>query len=90
MARSAFDRHLEDVVESTLECNREVARRWIAGEGGSWGFLAGQAVLALRRGIGRSLTEQERREVWHRLWERLTEMRGAGTADSDGEAPGPA
>ena len=88
MARSAFDRQLEDVVESTLECNREVARRWIAGEAGSWGFLAGQAVLALRRKMGRNLTEQERREVWHRLWERLTEMRGAGTADSDGEAPG--
>lgn len=90
MARSAFDRHLDDVVESTLECNREVARRWIAGEAGSWGFLAGQAVLALRRKMGRNLTEHERGEVWHRLWERLTELRGAGSADSDGEAPGPA
>lgn len=76
-------------MESTLACNREVARRWIAGEAGSWGFLAGQAVLALRRKMGRNLTEQERREVWRRLWERLTEMRGVGTADFDREVPGP-
>ena len=89
MARSAFDRHLADVVESTLKCHREVVRRWMAGETGSWGFLAGQAVMALRRRTGRRLTEQERREAWHRLWEGLTEMRGAGTADFDGEAPGP-
>ena len=89
MAHSAFDRHLGDVVESTLKCNRDAARRWMAGEAGSWGFLAGQAVKALRRGMGRSLTEHERREVWHRLWERLTEMRRAGTADFDSEAPDP-
>jgi hypothetical protein len=61
----------------------------MSGEAGGWGFLAGQAVMALRRRMNRRLTEEERREVWHRLWERLTEMRGAGTADSDGEARGP-
>ena len=82
MAHSAFDRHLGDVVESTLKCNREAALRWIAGEVGSWGFLAGQAVMALRRRMGRTLTEQERREVWHRLWERLIEMRQDSTASS--------
>ncbi len=76
-------------MESTLQCQREMARKWMAGETGSWGFLAGQAVMALRRRMGRRLTEQERREVWHRLWERLTEMMGAGTADFYGEAPGP-
>ena len=76
-------------MESTLKCHQEVVGKWMAGETGSWGFLAGQAVMALRRRMGRRLTEQERREVWHRLWERLTEMRGAGTVDFDGEAPGP-
>ncbi|MCH9036857.1 MAG: hypothetical protein IH860_06025 [Chloroflexi bacterium] len=89
MAHSAFDRRLEDVVESTPKCHREMASKWVAGETGSWGFLAGQAVLALRRKMGRNLTEHERREVWRRLWERLIEMRGAGTADFDREVPGP-
>ena len=77
-------------MESTLQCHREVVGKWMAGEAGSWGFLAGQAVLALRRKMGRNLTEHERREVWHRLWERLMGMRGVGTADFDREAPGPA
>ena len=41
---------------------------WIRDEPGCWGFLAGQAVSGCRRELGRTLADQERRQVWDRLW----------------------
>jgi len=38
------------------------------GEPGAWGFLAGQAVYAVRTHAGRSLGDTERRLVWSRMW----------------------
>ena len=49
---------------------------WLRNEPGQWGFLAGQAVLAVRRLIGRRLTDAERRWVWHRMWQTLEGERG--------------
>ena len=40
-----------------------------------WGFLAGKAVIAYRRGLGRSLTDLERRRVWHMLWGTLSDLK---------------
>lgn len=51
---------------------------WLRDEPGSWGALAGQAVLAIRRALGRSLTAGERRIVWQALWDRLVLLRAAG------------
>lgn len=44
---------------------------WMKNEPGCWGFLAGQAVTAVRRQQGRSLSDAERRLVWDRLWRML-------------------
>lgn len=51
--------------------NPERVQAWLANEPGAWGALAGQAVLAVRRRLGRALTEPERRAVWQALWDRL-------------------
>lgn len=48
---------------------------WIRNEPGHWGFFAGQAVLAVRRLLGRRLEEPERRFVWHQMWLILQERR---------------
>lgn len=62
---------LEDVV---LE-SREKVLGWIRGEAGCWGFLAGKAVTACRSKAGRSLSDGERRMVWHRLWTFLEQVK---------------
>ncbi len=69
---------IPEAVEVTIEDNRDVVREWLKDEPGSWGYLAGQAVLSLRRKLGRKLTEEERRQVWHALWARLVDLKGHG------------
>ncbi|MDO8531422.1 MAG: hypothetical protein Q7T26_04525 [Dehalococcoidia bacterium] len=66
---------LDEAVSATMRGHPEVVRRWLANEPGSWGFLAGKAVLDCRRKLGRHLTEAERRAVWRLLWGRLTALR---------------
>ena len=44
-------------------------------EPGAWGYLAGQAVTATRRHMGRQLTDSERRMVWSRLWWWLEQLK---------------
>ena len=34
----------------------------------AWGALAGHGIAALRRRVGRALTEAERRALWDALW----------------------
>lgn len=48
---------------------------WMTDKPGSWGFLAGQGVLACRKNLGRSLSELERRRVWDRLWWLLEQLK---------------
>ena len=48
--------------------NREKVQGWIRDESGCWGYLAGKAVTATRDRLGRTLNDEERRLVWHRLW----------------------
>jgi len=67
---------LDEAVSATIRDHPEAVRRWLANEPGSWGFLAGKAVLDYRRRLGRTLTEAERRAVWSLLWGRLTALRG--------------
>ncbi len=70
-----WDDDLENAVESTLQAHASVVDRWRAGEPGTWGFLAGKAVLAYRDALGRGLTDMERRAVWAALWETLDQIR---------------
>lgn len=71
-----WDEGLTRAVESTLQAYAPVVDRWVAGEAGTWGFLAGKAVIAYREALDRGLTEVERRAVWAALWESLVETKG--------------
>ena len=68
---------LDAVLSRVLEERRADVAAWLRDEPGSWGRLAGQGVLAARTALGRRLTERERRIVWQRLWDLLTELRRA-------------
>jgi hypothetical protein len=66
---------LDLVISATIEKFPDMVNRWLEGQPGSWGFLAGQAVIAYRDRLGRSLADQERRQVWDALWRRLNEVK---------------
>ncbi len=70
---------MQESLKAVIDSHPEKVRAWLADEPGAWGFLAGQAVLAERRRLGRGLTDRERRIVWQALWDRLLALRaGAG------------
>ena len=66
---------LDLTLVAVIKDNREKVVGWIREEPGSWGFLAGKAVRACRERKGEPLTDPERRIVWHRLWQLLTELK---------------
>ena len=63
---------LDALLVGVINGNRDRVVGWMNEEPGSWGFLAGRAVLACKEFKGAPLTESERREVWGRMWELLT------------------
>lgn len=67
--------NLDALLLNLLRANREKVAAWLRDEPGSWGFLAGQAVIMVRRETGRPLTDPERRQVWQRLWQLLSQLR---------------
>ena len=76
MTESSLTQHqVRDAIGLTIESNPLVVKDWLADRPGCWGFLAGQAVMACREIVGRTLTDHERRMVWHELWESLTKLR---------------
>lgn len=62
------DATLDRVLEGVADAHPDRVEGWIRNEPGHWGFFAGQAVVAVRELIGRSLADPERRFVWHRMW----------------------
>lgn len=60
--------NLDPLLSRVIQDNRERVVGWLLEQPGCWGFLAGKAVAACRQQAGRSLTDAERRWVWHRLW----------------------
>ena len=72
---SPTQQQLGDAIHLTIEGNPSMVRDWLADRPGCWGFLAGKAVMACRENVGRILTDDERRMVWHELWEALTKLR---------------
>ena len=62
------DAALDQLLEAVADAHPERVDGWLRDEPGQWGFFAGQAVLAVRNLIDRSLEEPERRYVWHRMW----------------------
>lgn len=59
---------VDQLLEGVADAHPERVDGWLRDEPGQWGFFAGQAVLAVRNLIDRSLEEPERRYVWHRMW----------------------
>jgi len=59
-----------------------MVKRWMEGQPGSWGSLAGMAVLAYRERAGR-LTDLERRIVWQELWVTLNQLPRSSTSQVD-------
>ena len=66
---------LDSLLVSVMQANREKVVGWVRDEPGSWGFLAGKAIMACREQSGRPLTDPERRLVWHRLWQLLSQLK---------------
>ena len=66
---------LMPVIFGVLKDNPQRVSGWIREEAGCWGFLAGQAVAGCKNHAGRSLSEGERRWVWHRLWQMLEQLK---------------
>ena len=66
---------IEEAVRLTIEHNTSMVKQWMRGQPGSWGFLAGKAVIACRQKLGRTLADRERREVWHLLWGSLMDLK---------------
>ncbi len=66
---------LADLLAGIADAHPDRLAAWVRNEPGHWGFFAGQAVLAVRRLLGRRLEEPERRFVWHQMWLILQERR---------------
>ena len=66
---------LDALLLSVIKENPDRVVGWMREEAGCWGFLAGKAVRACREQKGEALTDPERRVVWHRLWQLLTELK---------------
>ncbi|MQG21824.1 MAG: hypothetical protein FI725_07570 [SAR202 cluster bacterium] len=58
----------QDAVGRTIEEYPDVILKWKKNERGSWGFLAGRAVIMCKQNLQRSLSDRERRDVWQLLW----------------------
>ncbi len=62
---------MDPILTNLVRQHKDRVIGWMRDEPGCWGFLAGQAVSACRTELGRSLEDQERRQVWDRLWRLL-------------------
>jgi hypothetical protein len=66
---------LDQTIDAVLTNNPELVEEWLQDAAGSWGALAGRAVIARRDALRRPLNDGDRRMVWQRLWDRLTQVR---------------
>ena len=67
--------NIESVISNVVKENEKIVNDWLSGKPGSWGALAGKAVIAVRSHLGRSLSEAEKRAVWQLLWNRLMKIK---------------
>ena len=70
-----FLKLLDDVVFRVLSDNQEVIEEWLDNIPGSWGKLAGQAIILSKDRVGRNLFESERRMAWNHLWNNLQKLK---------------
>ena len=65
---SATNEVIDPILTNVVRSNQNKVAGWLQGESGSWGFLAGQAVINVREAAGRDLESSERRLIWSRMW----------------------
>ena len=65
---SATNEVIDPILANVVRSNQNKVAGWLHGEPGSWGFLAGQAVINVRESAGRDLESSERRLIWSRMW----------------------
>ena len=75
MTPEKFAQLLNEVVITVMSDNQEVIEEWLNNLPGSWGKLAGQAVIIAKGRVGRSLVEDERLLVWNHLWQHLQKFK---------------
>lgn len=63
------------VIERVINENETIVNNWLAGKPGSWGALAGKAIVAATKHANRSLSDAEKRVVWQLLWDKLNAIR---------------
>ena len=68
-----FEDAVQKAIGRTIAQHPDVIMKWRKNEKGSWGFLAGRAVILCKQKLRRSLSDVERREVWRSLWNTLNE-----------------
>ncbi|PKB72287.1 MAG: hypothetical protein BZY87_01355 [SAR202 cluster bacterium Io17-Chloro-G6] len=73
---SVSKERIDPLLAEVVKGNQDKVVGWIRGEPGAWGFLAGQAVVAVRSNVDRNLEDAERRLVWSRLWWWLEQVKG--------------
>ena len=66
---------IDPVLDRVIKENEAIVGQWLADKPGSWGALAGKAVVAVGRQLGRSLKNEEKHAVWQMLWDKLMEMK---------------
>jgi len=71
--------NIEVVLDQVINENKDAVDQWMSNKPGSWGAIAGKAVIAARSQLGRSLTETEKRTVWQTLWNKLMKKRSEYT-----------
>lgn len=74
VAFSATNDVMDPILADVVTGNQGKVVDWLEGKAGSWGYLASQAVIAMRDNAHRDLEDMERRLVWNRMWWWLGEI----------------
>ena len=75
MDDSLTEDKLREAIRLTIDSNSHMVKQWLKNQPGSWGYLAGKAVLDCRQQVGRRLTDIERHTAWRKLWNTLSELK---------------
>ena len=78
---------LDRILLGVADAHPQQVAGWMRNEPGQWGFLAGQAILAVRQLVDRRLEDPERRWVWHRMWVVLQDRKWREQIEPTGTEP---
>jgi len=70
------------ILDVVIEENHDSVANWLNNKSGSWGALAGKGIVAVTRAEGRSLTQEEKRVVWHLMWKKLESIKNSSVSSA--------